>query len=897
MKRFLLSVVAVLTATVSIAQSSVTFLVNMQGLTVNANGMHIAGTFQSPQWQPGATAMTDDDGDGIYEYTQVVPTGTAIQFKFINGNNWGPGQDESVPQACGVANGVGGFNRSLTPTEPEVVYGPFCFASCENCAAPPTANVTFSVNMSQQSISPNGVSVVIVPQFASFQSAQLSDADADGVYTAVVELDTNQNIYYRFQNGIGTADVETVPSACATNFMGMPYRFLDFGSSDVTLATVCFEECANCVVITPTIDVTLQVNMSQQTVSAAGVHVVGNFQGWDAMATPMTDDDADGIYTVTFTVDENSNLLYKFINGDTFDGAEIVPGLCGLPDGFGAYNRVLETGTIDITVPPACFGACIDCAISPTMVDVTFLVNMENETVSADGVHLAGDLQGWDPAATPMTDADGDGIFEVTLEAEVGSAIQFRFLNGNDWPFSETVPAECGVDDGFGSFNHPFLVGEIENIYGPICFGSCTDCEPIIEPTTVNVTFSVNMANETVSADGVHVVGSFQGWTPGATPMTDADGDGIYTYTATIEANTDVAYKFLNGNIWGTPEEVVPAECGIDNGFGGYNRGFITGSADTLLEVVCFGECVDCLPQTLVIVTLQVDMTNQSVTNDEVYVAGSFNGWNATESLMIPLGNGIYQLPIAVNTGDDVSYKFINGTTWESVSADCGVADGFGGFNRSFTATANEEIAAVCFNECAACVVVPTLTLTIKVEMTEVTISPLGVHVAGTFNDFSPTATPMLEISAGVYSATVEVGQNEQVFFKFINGDTFANAETVPFECGIDDGFGAYNRSITTNTNDVTMPTVCFSSCAPCFMGVNDAQMNAPVVYPNPARDQVRVSSDKALGNLTVVDARGSVVYSTLQAGFTHTIDTQVWSSGIYHVITEGSQAGRFIKE
>jgi hypothetical protein len=80
-------------------------------------------------------------------------------------------------------------------------------------------------------------------------------------------------------------------------------------------------------------------------------------------------------------------------------------------------------------------------------------------------------------------------------------------------------------------------------------------------------------------------------------------------------------------------------------------------------------------------------------------------------------------------------------------------------------------------------------------------------------------------------------------------------------------------------------------------MAVNETRMDAPMVYPNPARDQVRVSSDKALGNLKVADARGSVVYSTLQAGFTHTIDTQVWSSGIYHVITEGAQAVRFIKE
>jgi hypothetical protein len=899
MKRLVLLAIAAIACVAGMkAQSSVTFLVNMQGQTVSANGVHVAGTFQTPQWQPGATAMSDDDGDGIYEYTQVVPTGVAIQFKFINGNNWGPGQDESVPQICGVPNGVGGYNRQLTPTSPEVVYGPVCFAACEDCAAPPTANVTFNVNMAQQSVSPNGVNVVVVPQFGALISAPMSDADADGIYTAVVELDTNQNVYYLFQNGLGAADAETVPSQCATNFMGMPYRFLDFGNTDVTLEAVCFEECANCILVTPSIEVTLQVNMANQTVSAEGVHVAGNFQGWDPAATPMSDIDGDGVYAVTITVDENSNLLYKFINGATYDGVETVPGVCGLPDGLGAYNRVLEAGPMDVVAPAVCFGACENCNAEPVFVEVTFLVNMANEQVSADGVYYVGELQGWVAGDTPMTDTDGDGIYELTLEAEVGSEVQFRFLNGNDWPFSESVPAACGVEDGFGGFNRSFLVGEVENVYGPLCFGSCTDCEPVVKPTVVNVTFQVNMANETVSAEGVYVAGSFQGWTPGATQLTDDDGDGVYTYTASIEANSSIAYKFLNGNVWGAPEELVPGECGADNGFGGYNRSLTVPAIDTTLGVVCFGSCANCVPQTLVIVTLQVDMTNQSVANDEVYVAGSFNNWNATESLMIPLGNGIYQLPIAVNSGDVVNYKFINGTTWETVPADCGVSDGFGGYNRSFTAPAtNTEYAAVCFNECAACVVVPMVTLTLTVEMTEETVSAQGVHVAGSFNNFSPTSTPMEEISAGIYRATVEVAQNEQVFFKFINGSDFSGGETVPFECGVDDGFGGYNRSVTTNTNDVNMPTVCFSSCAPCFMGVGTAEVGVAQVFPNPARDAVRIAADRSLGTLFVIDAQGKVVYSATNASNTHVIQTHGWSSGVYHVIAEGAKAIRFIKE
>jgi hypothetical protein len=405
------------------------------------------------------------------------------------------------------------------------------------------------------------------------------------------------------------------------------------------------------------------------------------------------------------------------------------------------------------------------------------------------------------------------------------------------------------------------------------------------------------MSNESVSADGVFVAGNFQGWTPGTSEMTDADGDGVYTYIATIEAGTQVAYKFLNGNVWGAPEEAVPADCGTANGLGGYNRSFLAGQNDTLLNVVCFGECTDCLPQSLVIVTLQVDMTNQTVTNDEVYVAGSFNNWNATESLMIPLGNGIYQLPIAVNSGDVVAYKFINGTAWESVPADCGVSDGFGGFNRSHTATGNEELAPVCFNECAACVVVPTVSLTLTVEMTDVTISPMGVHVAGTFNSFSQTAKLMEEISPAVFRTTVVVGQNEQVFFKFINGDAFTNAEMVPFECGVDDGFGGFNRTVTTNTGNVTMPTVCFSSCAPCSMGVDDVTGSQLSVYPNPARELVRITSAAPLKNAVVVDARGAVVYSFSNAGSTQVIDTSTWSAGIYHVLTDGNASVRFVKE
>ena len=54
-------------------------------------------------------------------------------------------------------------------------------------------------------------------------------------------------------------------------------------------------------------------------------------------------------------------------------------------------------------------------------VSVTLQVDMNEQTVSADGVHVAGEFQGWDPMATPLSDDDMDGVWEVTLDLAPGT--------------------------------------------------------------------------------------------------------------------------------------------------------------------------------------------------------------------------------------------------------------------------------------------------------------------------------------------------------------------------------------------------------------------------------------------------------------------------------------------
>ena len=87
-------------------------------------------------------------------------------------------------------------------------------------------------------------------------------------------------------------------------------------------------------------------------------------------------------------------------------------------------------------------------SISFAQIDVTFRVDMQYQSVSPNGVHLAGSLQGWDPSSTPLSDIDGDGIWEVTLNLNTNTSYQYKFINGNSWGNDESVWGDCGAGNG-----------------------------------------------------------------------------------------------------------------------------------------------------------------------------------------------------------------------------------------------------------------------------------------------------------------------------------------------------------------------------------------------------------------------------------------------------------------
>ena len=72
--------------------------------------------------------------------------------------------------------------------------------------------------------------------------------------------------------------------------------------------------------------VKISVDMTGKTVDTSGVHVAGNFQGWNPGSTKLTLESGN-IYSTFVDAPANQVMQFKFINGKIWDKSEGVPSL------------------------------------------------------------------------------------------------------------------------------------------------------------------------------------------------------------------------------------------------------------------------------------------------------------------------------------------------------------------------------------------------------------------------------------------------------------------------------------------------------------------------------------------------------------------------------------------
>jgi hypothetical protein len=435
-------------------------------------------------------------------------------------------------------------------------------------------DVTFRVDMSEETVSPLGVHIAGDFQGWDPGATELTEI-GNAVYAITLTFPPGEYHEYKFINGNAWGMDELVLGPCVAPPDNN--RFLTVPDEDVVLEAVCF---GSCVICNPgTVEITFQVDMSNEDVSPLGVHVAGDFQGWDPAGTPMQEI-GDDVYAVTLELGIGNYHEFKFINGNAWGMDETVPQPCA-----SGLNRYILVPEVPTTLDAVCFGSCDPCGPPPIDITVTFKVDMTNEVVSPDGVHIGGGFQGWDPGATQMTDA-GDNIYTHTAVLPSGTYQEYKFINGTTWEQSENVPPECGVNN-----NRYFTVPWTDTLMVAVCYGECQPCGP--PPVEVEVTFRVDMANEEISTDGIHLAGTFQGWDPEATPMTNTSEE-VYEVVIPILSGTYIEYKFINGNTF-EDAELVPEECGVDDGFGGYSRYFTVPDENIVLDDVCFSSCDTCI--------------------------------------------------------------------------------------------------------------------------------------------------------------------------------------------------------------------------------------------------------------------------------------------------------------
>jgi len=92
-----------------------------------------------------------------------------------------------------------------------------------------------------------------------------------------------------------------------------------------------------------------------------------------------------------------------------------------------------------------------------------------------------------------------------------------------------------------------------------------------LQAQTVSVTFNLNMANETVSPDGPHLAGGADFGIPGDNPMSDPDGDNVWTITVDVAVGYTGYYTFTNGACpdWGCKENIAGQDCAHPENYNG----------------------------------------------------------------------------------------------------------------------------------------------------------------------------------------------------------------------------------------------------------------------------------------------------------------------------------------
>ncbi len=346
----------------------------------------------------------------------------------------------------------------------------------------------------------------------------------------------------------------------------------------------------------------------------------------------------------------------------------------------------------------------------------TVTMGFTNEDVKNLVFH-SGDL--WETGSWP-NDYPFEMMYQHGLRSSFGAEQSY---DRNDYPATPSSPYISDTDEiewddtGLLSINAPQFLGIVGKMHqfknkeiGPLKIidadKSCgltilsLDGKDIPESEKMLMTFTTQQGTEGM----VIVNGS----------VTDHGNGPILLEPAQIEfqlntAASEVKVTWLDGD--GNPSDYYEV-------FSANEEGVATISINTYENPgLWFGVEQDVGIEEKVSVTFQVVMQNETVAPEGVFLCGTFNGWESSTPLDV--NGSVYSTTLEFTAGDQIEYKFVNGSTWEEIGTGSCTTGEYS--NRTYSVPDSDaSIDLCCFNSCSAC----SVTAVAEESLGKVTVYP-----------------------------------------------------------------------------------------------------------------------------------------------------------------------------
>jgi hypothetical protein len=426
-----------------------------------------------------------------------------------------------------------------------------------------------------------------------------------------------------------------------------------------------------------------------------------------------------------------------------------------------------------------------------------------------------------------------------------------------------------------------------------------------------DVTFIVDMSQYTGSTtNGVFVNGTFNNWCGSCNPMSDPEGDSIWTVTLPL---TDSTFEFkFTVDGWTDDEGFTQGDpCTVTDPSGVYTNRFAAVAGDTILPGYAWESCSGVAGK--VYMTFQVNMSYTAVDSTGVFLAGGTGFGNPGVNEMYPIGDSVYSKTLRADTGFYSMFTFLsaNDPNWGAKENIVGKSCAAGQFSDrdmvGYSATMGlmgDFHYRTCFGECTTDGTCPApqspQNYTFQVDLNGLAAGTFTTpYVTGTMDSWSGGTHAMTDADAdGVWDVTIALLPGTYEYkFTYDNwaGDELFDPATSDSVCTLTTG-AFTNRLVTVAAGmDSTLDVNCWEQCGPCSgIGIEE-DAAAFIVKPNPASDVLFVEAAAGTSKVAVYSVTGALVMEQSFDGAAR-LDVAALPRGMYIVRVQNGSSERVVR-